>query len=109
MTAPPPFATQLRVGRDPIIITEPGPGVLTVRVQASDIWETVQVIASGDTPIAEVKRRVVERLFPNQSVDDFVLKLRGWEMLDERESLASAGVANGSILLLAVRRRRPVR
>lgn len=111
MTAPPPapFATQLRADRASITIAEPGPGVLTIRVQAADVWETVRVIAPADTPVAEIKRRVVERIFPNQGVDDFVLKLRGWEMLDERESLASAGVVNGAILLLAIRRRRPVR
>ena len=40
---------------------------------------------------------------------DFVVKLRGWEILDEAASLADAGVIDGSILLLTFRRRRPVR
>lgn len=107
MTAP--FTTQLRANRAPIEVAEAGTGAITIRVQAADIWETVRVIARPETPVAEVKRRVVADLFPNQSVDDFVLKLHGWEMLEERESLSSAGVVNGSILLLAIRRRRPVR
>jgi len=38
-----------------------------------------------------------------------VLKLRGWEILDENASLAEAGVVDGSILLMTYRRRRPVR
>jgi hypothetical protein len=104
-----PFATQLRTNREQIEVAEGGTGAITIRVQAADIWETVRVIARPETPVAEVKRRVVADLFPNQSVDDFVLKLRGWEMLEERESLSSAGVVDGSILLLAIRRRRPVR
>jgi hypothetical protein len=109
-----PFATQLRSNRAPIELAQPGTdvgagGAITIRVQAADVWETVRVVVSPDASIAEIKQRVVAELFPNQSVSDFVLKLRGWEMLDERESLASAGVVNGSILLLAIRRRRPVR
>jgi hypothetical protein len=103
------FATQLRANRTPIKLAEPGASTITIRVQAADVWETVQVIASADAPLGHVKQRVVSQIFPNQGVDDFVLKLRGWEMLDERESLTSAGVVNGSIILLAIRRRRPVR
>jgi hypothetical protein len=109
VTAPAPFATQLRANRAPIELASLGDGAITIRVQAADIWETVRVTAMPDTPVAEVKQRVVARVYPNQGIDDFMLKLRGWEMLDERESLASAGVLNGSILLLAIRRRRPVR
>ena len=53
---------------------------------------------------------IVTELFPNDaSTEVFVLKLRGWEVLDERSSLKDAGVVDGSILLLAYRRRRAVR
>lgn len=87
-----------------------GPGTMTLRVEASDLWETVRVTALPNTPVSEVKQRVVKELFPSADHhDDFVLKLRGWEMLDARASLAEAGVVDGSILLLAYRRRRPVR
>jgi hypothetical protein len=41
--------------------------------------------------------------------EDFVFKLRGWEILDEVVSHADAGVIDGSILLLTHRRRRAVR
>lgn len=104
-----PFATQLRTSRPPIRIAE-GEGAITIRVEASDIWETVRVIARPDTPVAEVKQRVVAALFaPGEHPDDFVLKLSGWEMLDHAATLAGAGVVDGSILLLAYRRRRAVR
>jgi hypothetical protein len=51
----------------------------------------------------------VDALFPGEHVGDFVLKLHGWEMLEENEPLGDAGIGNGSIVLIAYRRRRPVR
>jgi hypothetical protein len=103
------FATQLRASNTPIQIAEAGDGAITFRVQAADIWEVVRVVARPETPLAEVKQRVIDRIFPDQAPGDFVLKLHGWEMLDEREALSAAGVVNGATLLLALRRRRPVR
>ena len=103
------FVGRLRTNRAPIHIAEPGAGTLTMRVEAADIWETIRVVARPDTAVSEVKKRVLAELFPNDYLADFVLKLRGWEMLDETQSLSAAGVADGSIILLAYRRRRPVR
>jgi hypothetical protein len=103
-----PFVASLRTNRAPIVIAE-GAGTIMLRVEASDIWETVRVVARPDTRVAEVKRSVIKELFPNDYLEDFVLKLRGWEMLDEESALSAAGVVDGSIILLAYRRRRPVR
>lgn len=104
-----PFVTQLRSNRPPILIAPSGTGI-TLRVEVADIWETVRVVVDPETTVADVKQRVVMDIFPNHGfVDEFVLKLRGWEMLDESQPLSSAGVVDGSILLLAYRRRRPVR
>jgi hypothetical protein len=105
-----PFVTKLRTGGAPIALAEPGKGTITIRVQASDLWETVRVTVASGTSIADVQRRVVEALYPDdEQLADFVLKFRGWELLDLNASLSSAGVMDGSILLLAHRRRRPVR
>jgi hypothetical protein len=102
------FVTRLRAARAPIIMS--GSGALTLRVEVSDLWETVRVVADPDTSVMDVKQRVVLEFFPAHGfLDEFVLKLRGWEMLDERQPLSKAGVIDGSILLLAYRRRRPVR
>ena len=58
----------------------------------------------------EVKRAVLETLLPNADLgDDYVLKLRGWEVLDHAGTLQDSGVVDGAILLLAHRRRRIVR
>jgi hypothetical protein len=81
-----------------------------VRVEASDIWETVRVSVRPGTSVSDLRKRVVAELFPEGTLDDeFVLKHHGWELLDPRASLADAGIVDGSIVLLAYRRRRPVR
>lgn len=87
-----------------------GPGSITIRVQVADLWDAVRVVAHPDVAIAELKQRVVNEFFPgHEYLDDFVLKLRGWEMLDEQQSIKAGGMVDGSIILLARRRRRPVR
>jgi hypothetical protein len=104
------FVAQLRATRKPINLAEPGAGTITLRVEVAELWDAVRVIARPDTPMIDLKRRVVAELFPNhQHVEDFVLKFRGWEILDENATLAECGVVDGSILLLGYRRRRPVR
>lgn len=104
------FVSQLRAARAPILLAQPGAGTLTVRVEVAELWDTVRVVARPETTVAEVKKRAVADFFPGHAyADEFVLKLRGWEMLDERQPLSASGVVDGSIILLAYRRRRPVR
>lgn len=104
------FVSQLRSNRPPINLGPAVAGAITLRVEMADIWETVRVVADPETTVADVKQRVVTDFFPTHGfLDEFVLKLRGWEMLDEQIPLSRAGVVDGSILLLAYRRRRPVR
>ena len=101
---------ELRSGRPPIALAQDGAGSITMRVQVAEMWDAVRVIARPDAIVGEVKQKVVAEFFPgHQYADDFVLKLRGWEMLDEGLSLSQAGVVDGAIVLLAYRRRRPVR
>jgi hypothetical protein len=103
------LVAELRAGRQPLELAT-GAGAITIRVQAADLWDAVRVIARPDTAVSELKQRVVNEFFPgDEYVDDFVLKLRGWEMLDEQQSLKSGGIVDGSIVLLARRRRRPVK
>lgn len=104
------FVSQLRVNRSPVKLEEPGAGTITLRIQAAELWNAVRVVAAPETAVEEVKQRAVRELFPDhESIGDFVLKLHGWEILDERASLKDSGVTEGSILLLTYRRRRPVR
>lgn len=103
------FTAQLRTSSPPLELAS-GAGTIGIRVQDAELWQTLRVVASPDTPLSDVKSRVLGVLHPDaHPADDFVLKLHGWEMLDHHATLADSGVVNGSILLLAHRRRRPVR
>lgn len=104
------FVGQLRSGRPPVELAPAGADTLSFRVQAADEWDAVRVTARPETPVREVKERVLAVFHPGyQYHDDFVLKLRGWEMLDEGAPIGQSGVGNGSIILLGDRRRRAVR
>jgi hypothetical protein len=81
-----------------------------VRVQAAELWDALRVAAPESASIAAVKGAALEKFFPDGvALGDFVVKLRGFEILNENESLAASGVRNGSTLLLSRRRRRPVK
>jgi hypothetical protein len=105
-----PFVTTLRSRKTEIRLAPQGSDAITIRVEMPEVWDVVAIVVSPNEPVVAVKQAALEALFPEaQMHQDFVVKLRGWEILDEAESLAGAGVINGSILLLTHRRRRAVR
>jgi hypothetical protein len=105
-----PFVTQLRSRPSIIRMAPEGAAAITIRVEMPEVWDVVAIAVAPSEPVVAVKQRALQALYPEaQMHQDFVLKLRGWEILDESESLAAAGVLNGSILLLTFRRRRAVR
>ena len=105
------FASQLRVRpADTIRLAPEGAPALRVRVQSAEAWDVVRVDASANTAVHAVKAAAMAALVPDeQYLEDYVVKLRGWEILDEQQSLGQAGVVDGSTLLVHFRRRRPVR
>jgi hypothetical protein len=57
-----------------------------------------------------LKAAALTALQPNGDPPDaFVMKLNGFEVLDEGASLSDVGAKNGSTFLVTYRRRRPVR
>ena len=105
-----PFVTGLRSRASTIHLAQEGVDAITIRVEMPEVWDTVAIVVAPSEPVLAVKVRALEALFPEAQLHaDFVVKLRGWEILDEAASLADAGVVDGSILLLTHRRRRPVR
>ena len=103
------LVNELRSRRAPLALAS-GPGAITIRVQVAEMWDAIRVVAHPDTSVSELKQRVVTEFFPgHEYLDDFVLKLRGWEMLDENQSLKAGGMVDRSIVLLSRRRRRAVR
>jgi hypothetical protein len=106
-----PFTATLRARQETIELAPVGtPGAITFRVEMPEIWDVVRMTALPGEPVISAKVRALEALMPQADFhEDFMLKLRGWEVLDENASLADAGMIDGSILLLTHRRRRPVR
>ena len=110
MTGREPFVAQLRTRGATIELAQNGPAI-TVRVEMPEVWDVVKVHASPDEPVLTVKRRALEALNPSAELrhEEYVLKLHGWEVLDESASLAAAGAIDGSIFLVTNRLRRPVK
>jgi hypothetical protein len=104
-----PFVTGLRA-RPGVIRLARGAASLTVRVQIPEQWDVVVVEASAETTVDEVKRAAANALLgPDANPDELVIKLGGYEVLNEHVTLADAGAKDGSIFLATHRRRRPVR
>lgn len=105
-----PFVAQLRTRGEVIELSEPGSPAITVRVEMPEVWDTIRIHASPDERVISVKVRALEVLYPAAAVhEEFIMKLNGWEVLDENATLVAAGAQDGSIFLLTHRRRRPVR
>jgi hypothetical protein len=82
---------------------------LRLRVMVQDAWDEVPLDLPSSASLAELKRAALEATRVNRDPDEYVLKFRGFELLDESRSLADAGlVPNGAVIVLP-RRRRPVR
>ena len=109
MTAP--FVTNLRSGSDEALRIGSGDGdVLHLRAQVASMWDAVRVDAASDATVRDLKAATLAHLVPDSfPADQYVVKLRGFEVLDENVTLAEAGAKNGSIFLILDRRRRPIR
>ncbi|WKW11506.1 hypothetical protein Strain138_000760 [Pseudogemmatithrix spongiicola] len=86
------------------------PNAITVRVQMPELWDTLAVRCAPDTSVLALKQAALDAFLPvHQPTVDFVMKLRGFEVLDESQPLDVAGARDGSTFLLTYRHRRPVR
>ena len=107
----PPFTASLRTkGADSVRLGSPDAKAITVRVEVPEVWDVVTVHAPAAESVLSVKLAALRSLYPDIDYpDNWVIKLGGFEVLDEGASLAEAGAVDGSIFLLTGRRRRPVR
>lgn len=105
-----PFVTTLRARAATIHLGDGERGErFVIRVEVPERWDVVRLETPASERVQTVKVAALQALDPKADQRDFVIKLRGFEVLDEQETLAEAGVVNGSIFLLTRRRRRPVR
>lgn len=87
-----------------------GGEVLHLRAQVASIWDAIRIDAAPDATIREAKLAALDRLVPDSfPADQYVVKLRGFEVLDENLTVTDAGAKEGSIFLILDRRRRPIR
>jgi hypothetical protein len=103
-----PFVQSVRARAEALQVSGDG-RTLRVRVEIPELWDVVKVQAAESVTMLDVKRTVLAELLPMAHEIDYVLKLRGLEVLDEGLTLAESGAIDGSIFLLSHRRRRPVR
>lgn len=104
-----PFVSELRTSDEVIALSE-GPDILHLRVQVAELWDALRVNAASSESVDAVKRAALAKFFPDgTSPTEFVVKVRGFEILNESLGLAESGIRDGSTLLLSWRRRRPVK
>ena len=104
-----PFASQLRT-RETIRLAGDGQGATSVRVQLPELWDVLRFEVAPTQTVQALKLETLERLAPDsQFPENFVMKVRGWEILDGRAPVPEVGPVGGSRFLLTSRRRRPVR
>lgn len=83
---------------------------MKLRVQLLERWDRIDVDVPDSTPVATVKRDALAAFgLGDAAPSDYVVKLRGWEVLGEQGSVAESGARDGSTYLMTYRRRRPVR
>ena len=104
------FVGTVRARPDTVRLAPDGAPTIAIRVQMPEAWDVVRFAVPPTMPAGDLKLRALQELAPGARYpEDFVLKLRGWEVLDERAPLLDVGAQDGSILLLTSRRKRPVR
>jgi hypothetical protein len=101
---------ELRVRPGLLALDADAKDAFTVRVQLPELWDTIAVKCGPDTSVLALKKAALEA-FDQRShpAHEYVLKLRGFEVLDENAPVTVAGAREGSTFLLTYRFRRPVR
>ena len=83
---------------------------LAVRVPVGDTWMLVPFDANSNDTVASLKARALaSQKIAAADADRYEVKLGGARIADETRSLGSAGVRNGSALIVLAKHRRPVR
>jgi hypothetical protein len=83
---------------------------MNVRVHLLERWDRMAFDVPPETSVATLKRDALAAFgLARAEPADYVVKLRGWDVLGEQASVAESGARDGSTYLLTYRRRRPVR
>lgn len=109
MTAPRPFVNGLRTQGHSFKLGTPSGPVLQLRAQVLEAWDAIRVDADPSASVKSLKELALRELYPDARHErEYVVKLHGFEVLDENAPISSTAARNGSIFLITDRRRRPV-
>ena len=103
------FVNSIRVQGEPFTLGSGAGKVLNVRAQVLEAWDAIRIDADPSASVKSLKELTLKELYPDaRSADEYVVKLNGFEILDEAAPISSTAARNGSTFLITDRRRRPV-
>lgn len=104
-----PFVGSLRTRGQPLKLGSSSAKPMKVRAQVLEAWDAIRVDADPSASVRSLKQLALRELYPENIPDEeFVVKLNGFEILDEDAPLSATGARDGSTFLITDRRRRPV-
>jgi hypothetical protein len=82
-----------------------------VRVMVTDVWDQVFLAVEPTMTVAQLKRQALAQALKRAPLrpEDYVVKFRGAQVLDESTTLAALGVVPNSALIVLPARRQAVR
>lgn len=102
------FVNSLRTRGEALKLGSLAGEVIHLRAQVLEAWDAIRIDASPSASLRSLKRLALGELCPDAREDDYVVKLHGFEILDEDAPISSTPAKSGSTFLIADRRRRPV-
>ncbi|MDP9206540.1 MAG: hypothetical protein M3P12_13975 [Gemmatimonadota bacterium] len=109
MTGPRPFVNSLRSQAHPFKLGAPSGPTLQLRAQVLEAWDAIRIDADPSASVRSLKELALRELYPDSKPEgEYVVKLHGFEVLDEDAPISSTAAKNGSVFLITDRRRRPV-
>ena len=104
-----PFVDALRTQGEPLPLGSQSDRMLHLRAQVLEAWDAIRIDADPQASVRSLKELAMRELIPGaRNIDEYVVKLHGFEILDEGAPISSTAARNGSIFLITDRRRRPV-
>jgi hypothetical protein len=104
-----PFVSSLRVHGHPLTLGNPSSEALHLRAQVLEAWDAIGIDADPSASVRSLKQLALQSLYPDAGPEsEYVVKLHGFEILDEDAPISSTRARNGSTFLITDRRRRPV-
>ncbi len=109
MTAPRLFVNGLRTQGRAFKLGSPAGPALQLRAQVLEAWDAIRIDADPLASVRSLKQLALRELYPDtRHESEYVVKLHGFEVLDEDAPISSTAAKNGSTFLITDRRRRPV-